>query len=172
MTPQGAPANPQVPLVTICKPVQTQEPPQGAPNDSSGPPRDCPQNEVWVLQEELADGLHLIDFEQLKIENQSLNEKIEERNEELAKLRKKTATTVQVRRFIHVADHAGPSPNQHTSGCLSLTVQAMPVTYVIEPRSFICLLHLLTSPMLSCPVGGNRNGADRHAMLERTMAEK
>ncbi|DBA66193.1 hypothetical protein WJX79_009707 [Trebouxia sp. C0005] len=47
-------------------------------------------------KEELAEGLHLIDFEQLKIENQSLNEKIEERNEELAKLRKKTATTVQI----------------------------------------------------------------------------
>lgn len=48
------------------------------------------------VQEELAEGLHLIDFEQLKIENQSLNEKIEERNEDLVKLRKKTATTVQV----------------------------------------------------------------------------
>eukprot|EP00959_Pyramimonas_sp_CCMP1952_P185086 3870281-Pyramimonas_sp.AAC.1 len=48
-------------------------------------------------KEELAEGLHLIDFEQLKIENQSLNEKIEERNEELLKLRKKTTTTVQVR---------------------------------------------------------------------------
>lgn len=35
---------------------------------------DCPQ-------EELAEGLHLIDFEQLKIENQTYNEKIEERNE-------------------------------------------------------------------------------------------
>lgn len=34
-------------------------------------------------KEQLAPGLHLIDFEQLKIENQSLNEKIEERNEEL-----------------------------------------------------------------------------------------
>ena len=33
---------------------------------------------------------------QLKIENQSLNEKIEERNEELLKLRKKTTVTVQV----------------------------------------------------------------------------
>ena len=35
----------------------------------------------YVLQEELAEGLHLIDFEQLKIENQTYNEKIEERNE-------------------------------------------------------------------------------------------
>lgn len=47
-------------------------------------------------KEELAEGLHLIDFEQLKIENQSLNEKIEERNEELLKLRKKTTMTVQI----------------------------------------------------------------------------
>jgi len=35
----------------------------------------------FYLQEELAEGLHLIDFEQLKIENQTYNEKIEERNE-------------------------------------------------------------------------------------------
>jgi len=49
-----------------------------------------------TAKEELAEGLHLIDFEQLKIENQSLNEKIEERNQELLKLRKKTTTTVQV----------------------------------------------------------------------------
>merc|ERR1712072_323368 len=47
-------------------------------------------------KDELADNLHVIDFEQLKIENQTLNEKIEERNEELHKLRKKTISTVQV----------------------------------------------------------------------------
>lgn len=52
---------------------------------------------TWLhFQEELADGLHLIDFEQLKIENQTYNEKIEERNEELLKLRKKITNTVQV----------------------------------------------------------------------------
>ena len=50
----------------------------------------------FLPRSQLADGLHLIDFEQLKIENQTLNEKIEERNEELHKLRKKTTTTVQV----------------------------------------------------------------------------
>ena len=38
----------------------------------------------------------MIDFEQLKIENQTFNEKIEERNEELQKLRKKINNTVQV----------------------------------------------------------------------------
>uniref|UniRef100_A0A8D0G6K0 CCDC113/CCDC96 coiled-coil domain-containing protein n=1 Tax=Sphenodon punctatus TaxID=8508 RepID=A0A8D0G6K0_SPHPU len=47
-------------------------------------------------QEEMGEGLHLIDFEQLKIENQTYNEKIEERNEELLKLRKKVTNTVQV----------------------------------------------------------------------------
>ena len=47
-------------------------------------------------REQLAEGLHMIDFEQLKIENQTLNEKIEERNEELAKLKRKKTITVQV----------------------------------------------------------------------------
>ncbi|KAJ8603148.1 hypothetical protein CTAYLR_004565 [Chrysophaeum taylorii] len=47
-------------------------------------------------KEQLAEGLHLIDFEQLKIENQTLCEKIEERNDELAKLKKKNAANVQV----------------------------------------------------------------------------
>ncbi|XP_067830258.1 coiled-coil domain-containing protein 96 isoform X2 [Heptranchias perlo] len=47
-------------------------------------------------KEELAGGLNLIDYEQLKIENQSYSEKIEERNEEVTKMRKKIATTVEV----------------------------------------------------------------------------
>ncbi|CAF1170543.1 unnamed protein product [Adineta ricciae] len=46
-------------------------------------------------KEQLSEGLHMIDFEQLKIENQTYSEKIEERNEELNKLRKKIGTTVQ-----------------------------------------------------------------------------
>jgi hypothetical protein len=47
-------------------------------------------------REQLAEGLHMIDFEQLKIENQTLNEKIEERNEELLKMKRKKTVTVQV----------------------------------------------------------------------------
>jgi len=47
-------------------------------------------------KEELAEGLHLIDFEQLKIENQTYNEKIEERNENLLKFKNKIQSTVQV----------------------------------------------------------------------------
>ncbi|XP_078093260.1 cilia- and flagella-associated protein 184-like [Mustelus asterias] len=47
-------------------------------------------------KEELAGGLNLIDYEQLKIENQSYSEKIEERNEEVTKMRKKVAVTIGV----------------------------------------------------------------------------
>lgn len=52
------------------------------------------KEKILKKREQLADGLHLIDFEQLKIENQTLNEKIEERNEELHKLRKKITQNV------------------------------------------------------------------------------
>lgn len=38
------------------------------------------ENELKA-KEEFGEGLHMIDFEQLKIENQTYNEKIEERNE-------------------------------------------------------------------------------------------
>ena len=47
-------------------------------------------------KENFENGLHLIDFEKLKIENQNLNEKMEGKNEELVKLHNKKATTVQV----------------------------------------------------------------------------
>ncbi|XP_004396239.1 PREDICTED: coiled-coil domain-containing protein 96 isoform X2 [Odobenus rosmarus divergens] len=47
-------------------------------------------------QEDLTEGLLLIDFEQLKIENQTFNEKVEERNEELLKLHNKMTNNVQI----------------------------------------------------------------------------
>ena len=47
-------------------------------------------------KEELAEGLHLIDFEQLKIENATLHEKIEERNDEIYKLTKKKHSCIEV----------------------------------------------------------------------------
>lgn len=63
-----------------------------------------PTNIILVLevllymhtQEQLAEGLHMIDFEQLKINNVDLNEKIEERNEDILKLKRKVTATVQV----------------------------------------------------------------------------
>ncbi|XP_019852197.1 PREDICTED: coiled-coil domain-containing protein 96-like isoform X2 [Amphimedon queenslandica] len=47
-------------------------------------------------KEQLAEGLHMIDFEQLRINNADLNDKIEERNEEIMKLKKKITSTIQV----------------------------------------------------------------------------
>jgi hypothetical protein len=47
-------------------------------------------------REQLAEGLYMIDFEQLKVENQTLYEKIEERSEELVKLKRKKTITVQM----------------------------------------------------------------------------
>jgi hypothetical protein len=52
-------------------------------------------SEQMQKREQLADGLALVDFEQLKIENSTLAEKIDERNEEISKLRRKTTTAVQ-----------------------------------------------------------------------------
>ena len=44
----------------------------------------------------MAEGLHMMDFEQLKISNIDLAEKVEERNEEIRKLTSKVRATVQV----------------------------------------------------------------------------
>ncbi|KAK1797419.1 hypothetical protein P4O66_008790 [Electrophorus voltai] len=53
--------------------------------------------EAMLKEKEVLDeGMNLIDFEQLKIENHTYSEKIEERNEELLKLRKKISSTLQV----------------------------------------------------------------------------
>lgn len=60
----------------------------------------------------MAEGLHLIDFEQLKIENQSLAEKIEERNEELARLRGKTSQVMQILAHVKEKLHAVTRDNQ------------------------------------------------------------
>lgn len=49
-------------------------------------------------KEEMGEVLHLVDFDQLKIENQQYMEKIEERNNELLRLKLSTSRTVQVRR--------------------------------------------------------------------------
>ena len=45
--------------------------------------------------EDYFEGLHIIDFEQLKIENNTLTEKIEDRNEEIHKIKKKINENVQ-----------------------------------------------------------------------------
>jgi hypothetical protein len=47
-------------------------------------------------RDRVADGLAMMDFEQLKIENSTLSERIEDRSEELAKLKKKATVAVQI----------------------------------------------------------------------------
>ena len=47
-------------------------------------------------KEEMGEVLHLVDFDQLKIENQQYMERIEERNSELLRLKLSTSRTVQV----------------------------------------------------------------------------
>ena len=89
-------------------------------------------------KEKLADGLHLIDFEQLKIENQTLNEKIEERNEELLKLRKKTTTTCR----------CSPTSRRSCSSCrprTSCSSTTSPTSRSTSPRSATCSRRRSTS---------------------------
>jgi hypothetical protein len=54
------------------------------------------QESEFKKKQKFENGLHLIDFEKLKIENQNLNEKMEGKNEELVKLHKKKENTVQI----------------------------------------------------------------------------
>jgi Domain of unknown function (DUF4201) len=51
---------------------------------------------VFKAKDLLADGLHIIDFEQLKSENSTLNSKAEERNKDLIKLDKTKTTDMKV----------------------------------------------------------------------------
>ncbi|XP_028851956.1 cilia- and flagella-associated protein 184 [Denticeps clupeoides] len=52
--------------------------------------------EALVHKEVLGEGRHVADFEQLKLENHTYSEKIEERKDELSSLHKKIASKVQV----------------------------------------------------------------------------
>lgn len=52
--------------------------------------------QMLAHKEEMGEVLHLVDFDQLKIENQQYLEKIEERNNELLRLKLSTSRTVQV----------------------------------------------------------------------------
>jgi hypothetical protein len=88
---------------------------------------------------QLADGLHLIDFEQLKIENLTLNEKIEERTEELHKLSKKTTQTVQV--LTHVKEKLQfVQAEAQVRGCGSAGVRC-PCNAIAGLRPFVTATH-------------------------------
>lgn len=71
--------------------------------------------------EELGDGLHLIDFEQLKLENQTHNEKIEERNEDVMKLRNKIGNAVNILSHVKEALHFAEEENESLTTQLKTT---------------------------------------------------
>jgi hypothetical protein len=77
-------------------------------------------------KDELSEGLHLIDFEQLKIENTSLNDQIEERGDQLHKLLKKTVSTVQV--LTHVREKLQHLRHQNTRLQGELTAHSVDLT--------------------------------------------
>lgn len=54
--------------------------------------------------EYFGDGLHIADYEQMKVDNQNYTDKIEEKEEELAKLRAKTQGIIQ--NLAHVREKA------------------------------------------------------------------
>ena len=75
-------------------------------------------------KEEMGEVLHVIDFDQLKIENQQYLEKIEERNNELLRMKLSTGRTIQVR---HLPNHRRPeSPQCPPSPSVQSTVLTRP----------------------------------------------
>ncbi|GLG96908.1 uncharacterized protein GBIM_03781, partial [Gryllus bimaculatus] len=54
--------------------------------------------------ETLGEGLHLLDYEQLRMENQSYSDKIEERDEELTRLRNSATSSIQI--LAHIREKA------------------------------------------------------------------
>ena len=66
----------------------------------------------------------MIDFEQLKINNMDLNEKIEERNEDILKLKRKVTSTVQV--LTHVKEKLQFLQVPQHKNCSSLVPRLLP----------------------------------------------
>ena len=84
-------------------------------------------------QEQLAEGLHMIDFEQLKINNMDLNEKIEERNEDILKLKRKVTSTVQVLTHVKEKLQFLQVPQHKIYHCSALFPGSSPVFCCILP---------------------------------------
>jgi hypothetical protein len=72
--------------------------------------------QMLAHKEEMGEVLHLVDFDQLKIENQQYLEKIEERNNELLRLKLSTSRTVQVREAENKEEEAGEE-GEGRGGC-------------------------------------------------------
>ena len=99
-------------------------------------------------REQLAEGLYMIDFEQLKVENQTLYEKIEERSEELGKLKRKKTTTVQM--LTHVREKLRFIENVRAPALAAVSLPLPPLLRALTTCSpptlpFSSLCHRLTS---------------------------
>ena len=97
----------EVATTEASEPTTAVEAPPVVPDDQAKPveeqaekeaaaPVEVNEPKMTKKKEETKEGLHLIDFEQLKIENQTYKEKIEERKEDVTKLNNKIESAVQV----------------------------------------------------------------------------
>ncbi|KAI6652796.1 Coiled-coil domain-containing protein 96 [Oopsacas minuta] len=90
-------------------------------------------------KEEVAEGLHMIEFEQLKIEHQKNNERCEDKNEDINRLRGKITRTVQVLTHIKeklhfVANENGTLREQLADSDIQVSLMRDRLTYVKQSR--------------------------------------
>ena len=90
-------------------------------------------------KEEVAEGLHMIEFEQLKIEHQKNNERVEDRNEEINRLRGKITRTVQVlthvKEKLHfVSNENAQQRDQLAESDVQVSVTRDRLTYIKQNR--------------------------------------
>ena len=90
-------------------------------------------------KEEVAEGLHMIEFEQLKIEHQKNNERVEDRNEDINRLRGKITRTVQVLTHVKEKLHFVSNENnqqreQLSESDLQVSVTRDRLTYIKQNR--------------------------------------
>ena len=124
-------------------------------------------------REQLADGLHMIDFEQLKIENQTLHEKIEERNEELTKLKRKKTVTVQVLTHVREKLRFYEKNNRANQTDLNeLEVETMKLRAEVMTGTDCCVFDLVAHDpcvcVCICRCPRRRRAATRYATTTRT----
>ena len=90
-------------------------------------------------KEEVAEGLHMIEFEQLKIEHQKNNERVEDRNEDINRLRGKITRTVQVLTHVKEKLHFVSNENakqreQLADSDVQVSVTRDRLTYIKQSR--------------------------------------
>lgn len=95
--------------------------------------------------ETLGPSLRIVDFEQLKVENRGFADKLEEREDELSKLRTKCDNIFQVLAHLREKSAAATLDIIEEQGALrEIEIEFMEVSYckIKYHRSYICLMHL------------------------------